>query len=388
MHFSPCQLCQLNPNLCHGVEGLGLTGCASFDHQSCEEWEWTCLCNFDRLSERISEVGGFDCNLKTLRPTPSPIPRYIPTFYHRFGASKPLELEWIALPLHALFPKIRNGMPIAVAKTSEELRQVLGLTPQTKIIVTGPGPDQMLEDFWRHHRSGRLLELLVELEIQLFTVPNFSFFLNAPPLHHRYNRSRILRLAERASEAGLAPVLHLNALHEDEWRDWESLLRKHLEITSVCLEFQTGYRTHEVGDIAFERLVLLQENIGRSLSPILIGAGRYSALIGKYFKTATIIDAHPYIRTIKRKICRVTAEGGFTWNSKASEVGEPLNGRFDTNLKKYSRRIQERMDGIPARTQDSLAHMVRVQNAKLRPTCKQKWPHSLELFQFALAQRE
>ena len=85
---------------------------------------------------------------------------------------------------------------------------MLKVAGETKVIVTGVGQDQIIEDFWGAHRKEELLQFLTTLNIELFTVPNFSFPLDAPPLHHRYNRARILRLAERGASAGLPLALH------------------------------------------------------------------------------------------------------------------------------------------------------------------------------------
>src|SRR5882672_12613231 len=100
-----CQSCQFRPSLCHGEDGgLGLAGCISFNHNKCAEHEWTCLCDPVRLFERHQESGGFKCELiSNLKPVPVHLPHYIPTAYHGFPGAKPLDVEWVALPLHTLF---------------------------------------------------------------------------------------------------------------------------------------------------------------------------------------------------------------------------------------------------------------------------------------------
>ena len=274
-----CQSCSLRPTLCHGDgSALGLSGCVSFDHKKCKKHEWTCLCNPVRLFNRIREVGGFACELAApLKPIAVTLPPYIPNLLHHWiPCARPLNLEWVALPLYALF-RAQGDSINTIARSSAELRQQFSLGPSVKILVTGPGPDQPLEDFWRFHRTEKLFDVLLALGVEILTVPNFSFFLDLPPLHHRYNRSRILRVAERASAAGLSSVLHLNALLEQEWRDWEKLLSAHPEINIVCLEFQTGYRSPDKGDKAFDRLVALQHNVGRPLHPILVGGAKYAS---------------------------------------------------------------------------------------------------------------
>ena len=381
MNFEGCQECRFKPGLCHGTDGhLGIHGCPSFDHSKCVEYEWTCPCNLDRLVERNREVGGFDCILNTtLRSIDIPLPEYIPTFYHGFPGIKPLDLEWIALPLHHLLKFHSGGTIAAIAKTGQELRESLRIQRGTKIVVTGPGPDQTIEDFWRFHRKPNLFHRLKDLDIELITVPNFSFFLDMPPMHHRFNRSRILRLAERASDAGVNAVLHLNAIHEDAWRDWENLLIEHVEIKFVCLEFQTGYASRAIGEAALDRLVKVQKNVKRPLHPILIGAARYACRIGKNFASCTIIDADPFLKTFNRRIFTELSDGGCRWPFSRSKPDESLIPRFKFNLRSHSQRITERLRGIPPIRQAEL-NLRLAPSGPLLPRGKQKPVADLPFF--------
>lgn len=380
MKLDTCEYCKLRPGLCHGVDGLlGVAGCISFDHKRCKDWGWTCVCNPELLHYRLREVGGFECAVRgRLRATPI-LPHYIPTMYHRVSRYSLFKHDWIALPLHVLFRQNVERSLNATAETADGLRAELGLHRSTKIVVTGPGPDQTLEDFWRFHRSGKLLQRLIDLEIGLFTVPNFSFFLDSPPLHHRYNRSRILRVTERASEVGLNAVIHLNALHEEDWHDWERLLITHTEINAVCLEFQTGYSSPPVGTQAIRRLVRLRENIGRPLHPIIIGGARFAAELGKNFESCTIIDAQPFLHTFHRKVCEIDSSGRMKWKFKRSLRSEDLSGRFEGNLRTYSQRLGQRLIGQMPAQQAEFAF--RLDNSgPLRPFGRQHSVAELPLF--------
>ena len=299
------------------------------------------------------EVNGFNFKLNTaLRPIDIALPSYIPTFYHGFPGTTPLEIEWIALPLHCLFKSASGDKIKWLADDGRKLRAALGLHRNTKIILTGPEPDQLIEDFWRFHRHANLLSLLKALDIQIFTVPNYSFFTDAPPLHHNYNRSRILRVAERASEAGIFSVLHLNAIREETWQDWEALIKRHPEIKYVCLEFQTGYTNQNLALAALNRLVKLQKNIQRPLHPILIGAARHAGFVGEHFLASTIIDAQPFLHTFSRDVFRELPDGKFDWHFSSTKPLESIVPRFKSNFLKYSERIRQRLAGVPAIRQD------------------------------------
>jgi hypothetical protein len=342
------------------------------------------VCAPEQLDYRLREAGGFQCAIRgRLRPTPA-LPNFIPTMYHRLSRSSLFDLDWAAVPLHVLFNRSPGGSLEPIAATAEQLRAELGVQRSTKIILTGPGPDQMLEDFWRVHRSEKLLLRLIDLEVGAFTVPNFSFFLDSPPLHYRYNRSRILRVVERASEAGLSAVIHLNALHEEEWRDWERLLIAHPEISAVCLEFQTGYLSPVLGMKALERLVRLRDNIGRPISPIIIGGARFAAGLGRDFKTCTIIDAQPFLQTFNRKDCWADGKGHLKWKFNRSQPGEDLGGRFKVNLRTYSQWIAQRLKGQKPSRQTEFGF--RLDNSgPLRPTGTQRSAVALPLFAHRLS---
>ncbi len=380
VNYINCDCCKLKPSLCHGVEGsLGIAGCSSFDHKLCREKGWTCVCDPEQLCYRLREVQGFECVLKhKLRPIPH-LPHFIPTIYHRITRNNLLKLDWVAIPLHALLVKNSNGALVPIATTANELRSGLGLQRSTRIVVTGPGPDQMLEDFWRFHRSGGLLQLLVILDIDLITAPNYSFFLDSTPLHYRYNRSRILRITERISQAGLNAVIHINALHEQEWQDWEKLLIAHTEITAICLEFQTGYSSPDLGLMAFHRLIRLQDNVNRTLHPILIGGARWAVEAGRNFKTCTIIDAQPFMHTMHRKDCWINESGSIEWLFKRSQLGEELGGRFLGNLNSYEMRLQQRLHGQLPLHQTEFGFKI-FNSRPLRPRSKQRPIADLPLF--------
>lgn len=360
---------------------LGLAGCPSFNHQLCAERGWTCVCNASLLAERMHEVSGFNCELGApLQPLNFNLPGYVPTIYHGYLRIQRIDVEWVAIPLHRLMTLRLDGSLTFVAQDEESLRAHMCVHPKAKIIVTGPGPDKVLEHFWRLHRKARLLEKMKQLGIEAFTVPNFSFFLDAPPLHHRYNRSRILRVAERASAAGLQTILHLNIVHEEDWRDWERLFALHPEIKSVCMEFQTGYRSPVVGDRAFERLVTFQKNVGRSLHPILVGGARYAARLGKCFESATVIDAQPFMQTFYRKMCDISEDDHSRWNFRASKPGEVLDARFKGNLLTYSQRILGRMRGVPPNFQSEFP-FDKGSSRRMTVACKQKPLAALPLFE-------
>ena len=71
---------------------------------------------------------------------------------------------------------------------------------------------------------------LARLGTIAMTVPNFSFFENAPRPHTLWNLKRMLIVAEELTTAGLPAVVHLNALTAADWKLWTHFLRVRPEI--------------------------------------------------------------------------------------------------------------------------------------------------------------
>lgn len=336
---------------------MGFFGCEALNHDRCSEFEWTCLCDPVLFQKRILEVGDFSPKLREHLTESARLPTYVPMIYHKYRRRLPLRFPWVAASLDVIFGTTRDGRMTPTCDDARGLRKLLKVTGETKVIVTGVGQDQVIEDFWGSHRKDGLLEFLAALNPDLFTIPNFSFAADAPPLHHRYNRARMLRLAERAAKAGLTIALHLYACEEAEWSDWESILKEHTEISSVCLEFQTGYLKPKLGNFAFERLVKLQQNLGRGIHPIFVGGARYAKRLGDEFTSSTIVDSQPFMNTLHRKVCVVDHRGRIVWRKHVTPRGHPLDERLNDNLETYERRLCELMGKIQRPQQSELPFM-------------------------------
>lgn len=383
-----CEVCSLLSE-CGGVEGhLGLAGCASFDHRECEDWKWTCVCNPFRLAERFNDVGNFKCELRhALAPiNREDLPIYIPTIYHGCSGNQPVDIEWAAVPLHWIFRIGADHRLRPVANDGLELRRKIGVTETTRLIVTSPGKDELLECFWRYHQLDELLTQIKRLDVELFTAPNFSFIRNAPPLHCAYNRSRTLRVVERASQAGLNAVIHLNAMSEAHWVGWERLLLEHQEIQAVCLEFQTGQAQPAKAEQVIERLARMQSYLNRPIHPIVLGGARYAAKLGSHFQGATIVDAQPSMQTFNRKLCTFDEEGlQIRWKKKVTRRGESLRPRYISNLRNYEARVARAFKR--QRAVQALLNLPEVTTQTKASRCPQKPVEELPLFKQEVSQQ-
>jgi hypothetical protein len=282
-------------------------------------------------------------------PSGEPMPLYAPALYHAGRRNQRLDFPWVAIPLYTIIRRKRNGTFGSIAKNGPALRHAFGLSDKVRIIVTSVAPDAYLEDLWSHHQEVGLQNLLRSLDVQAVTVPNYSYFEDAQPVHTLYNRARMLRIAERFSSAGLSVVPHLNAFAETHWRFWTAFLREHSNVVYICKEFQTGFRAAAKGGEAYKRLVRLQEDVGRQLHPILIAGQRFLPRMRQDFGTNfTIIDAVPFIKTCHRQFLKSADDGGFNWKTKKTRRGQPLDDRLRENVTAYEARLREKADGRKA----------------------------------------
>lgn len=331
-------------NGCGGLRGnLDLFGCAVEKHDHCKEKGWTCFCNLHLFAERYSEVEGFEADLRRplVNPKVEKMPVYIPTIFHSSSRPELLHLPWVALPLDSVIARRRDGQFRAVAKDGKSLREQFHLAQTTRIIVTSVRSDPVIEQFWSYHRVADAPAVLAGLDIDAITVPNFSFFDDCPRPHILYNWGRMLRVAERFSEAGLGTILHINALTQADWRRWERILRDQPNAKFVCKEFQTGLRVRERGDDAYRELVDLQARLGRPLHPIMIAGRRFLPRLANDFSGVrfTIIDATPFMRTYYRRGLENTRNTRLKWHIRKTKASESLHTSLFATILAYKGKL-------------------------------------------------
>lgn len=329
---------------CGGIDGgLDLAGCTVRDHSQCATRGWTCFCKPRELAYRNNEVDRFTTGLRcSLDHRGMELPFYVPTIQHGSSRERPLEEEWAAVPLYELF-RVQAGRYMPVAESATELRRVFRLSNTTNIIALGTDNDQKLEDFWQHHQTARVGDALRQMGIAFVSVPNFSYFLDAPPTHTLFNRSRILRVTERLTQAGLQVGLHLNAYLPAHWDFWEEVLRTQCHCRFVTVEFQTGLKSHHRGAEAYESLVRVQERIGRPLQPILIAGQKYLRRLPKDFDRFTIVDSTPFMRTMFRRVLNGRSDGE-SWNRRRTKLNAPIDDLLRENIANHRSRLERKRD--------------------------------------------
>jgi hypothetical protein len=301
----------------------------------------------------FEDVGGICVPPKwpLLRFDSSVLPHYAPQINHGSSRTAHLNERWVTVPLYEVASRDSRRRYDVRFDSPEAFRAALRLSPKTHIILTSVTPDCHIEDFWEEHQVKDLTGKLSKLGISAMTVPNYSFMLDVPRSNSLYNLSRMFRMSERISAAGIPTILHLNASTKRDWERWRDILREQSHTTCVSLEFQTGPSTRSIGDRYFSGLVALRDSLGRDIHPlVLAGAGRMKQLQECFPNHFTVVDATPFVKTMQRQMLKTN--GSFwKWKPVRSGLGESLHHRLATNIRLHRRRLMQRIalddDGNP-----------------------------------------
>ncbi|MEQ1735616.1 MAG: DUF4417 domain-containing protein, partial [Rhodoglobus sp.] len=206
----------------------------------------------------------------------------------------------VGISIKDLFGRRRPMAFQPIRETGGELRSAFRLAPDAPIILFSVAEDRHIESYWAMRTVRGLAERVAALGFAAVTIPNYSFFTDAPRTDILFNRKRMMLVAEELSAAGQAVIPHLQAITTADWRAWEDLLRRQ-PIVYVAKEFQTGLRLRELGIPALDELSRLQDRLGRALHPVAIGGAQYNGDLAERFPAHTIVDSHAFITTVKRR---------------------------------------------------------------------------------------
>jgi len=253
----------------------------------------------------------------------------------RHGSSRgePLPADIVALNTF----EVLDSTCQARDASAEALRERFQIAPNAQVLAISVKQDPFIESFWAHRDRGRLAALS-RLGITAMSTPNYSFFDDAPRLHSVRNLWRIIRTAEDLADAGIAPILHVNALSREDWKLWAKVLRENPAVHHVCKEFQTGLSDPERAAEAVLGLRGLQDAVGRPLHPVVVGGRRVAHQVARHFASFTIIDSVVFFATVNRK--RIVVNG-----TSAAQVDNPtasdelLDGLLQTNLQTYRKLV-------------------------------------------------
>jgi Domain of unknown function (DUF4417) len=269
------------------------------------------------------------------------LPQYVPQICHGGRRNTVLDEPIVAVPLSALVGRARGGKYDVRYDSPEAARQRLKLAAATEIVVISVAPDQIIEDFWESHVTRSILPKLAKLRLRAMTVPNFSFMVDVPRINSLRNVSRMFRVADRMSSAGIPTLLHIQASTKRDWVRWADVLREQPRCETIVAEFQTGTSTKKIGDPYFHGLAELQQNIGRKLHLIAVAGGGRIQEMENEFPSSTVVDSTPFIKTVHRQVLVRIGPSRWKWRSVYTAEDESLSARLKHNVLAQKERVRE-----------------------------------------------
>jgi hypothetical protein len=312
-----------------------------FDQFCCGDGTCDNVClHHPNFADRLSEIGGlrFD-DLPTLRQSELTLPRYVPMIHHPYRRSKQLEVQYAAIDTYDIF-RLKNGRYGTIADRPEDLRRYFRIADDATVILRGTAEDSYLERYWSYRTKDRAAEQIAALGISLAIGPNFSTFLDVPRTDALFNRKRQLICLAELSDAGVSVAPHLSATMPADWNFWRDFLKDNTDVRHIALNCQTGYKNPTQGGQAISRLRSIQENLGRPLSPVLIGGAQYSAMASQYFAAYTVIDSTAFFKTVYRQrpdtTCSDTTGFAPTWTLERQPLDTLLHENVNALLQRHS----------------------------------------------------
>lgn len=346
-----CRECSFLTDGCGGLRGEEFEkGCFQRCVTHCTKYGCDMVCPNSALlfPDYCEDVGGLGTTpeLPLVTLSSAGLPIYIPQINHGSRRTILLNEDWVSTPLYVVVGKDRRGRFQVRFKSPEEIRNYLKVAAHTRIIVTGVGPDRTIEDLWESHVTRGIPDQLAALGIVAMTTPNYSFMSDVPRHNSLYNLTRIFRVAERLSEAGIATVPHLNASNDQDWERWLEFFREQTDVVCGCVEYQTGARRKEFGNYYFSKLVEMRDKLGRPIHPIAVGgSGKLMDFEGN-FPSYTIIDSTPFMKTMKRQELSAIMNR-WKWRKKPTRLRATLNGLLAQNIRFYRMRQMNRIGRSP-----------------------------------------
>lgn len=325
------------------VNPSGAWGCQAFCCGGSSTCDVVCPWN-EHFAEDLLEIRGFK------HPIASGIHAevrlrdgYLPILQHPLRERPRLRLDRVGLPLRQLLIEDQKGGFRYPDRGS--LLSAFGLTDETEIVVIGADRDRTLERFWRWRKERRYAQHLRSLRVAGVTAPNYSMFLNDPVTQLQFNRKRVAIVATELAESGIRTIPTLQAVSSSDWNFWQHFLNDNPAFDWVALEFQTGNAIKANAERTLGSLEDLQQKLGRALSLVAIGGGRFRGRIAAQHQHFVIADSTPFMKASHYQEGKLI-EGKIRWHrAPDSHPGDLLQANV---------RIQRR-------------HLARQNDAEIKP---------------------
>ena len=182
--------------------------------------------------------------------------------------------------------------------------------------------------------------MLLDLNVQLVTTPNFSVVADVPRWDNLYAMKKIAWLWFEMASAGVPTALHLNGRTERDWDRWATFVFEHEEIDCVSFEFGTGGRSTDRIQWYGNRLEEFAEAVERPLTAIVRGGRPILAQLFQAFHRLVFVDTNAFSKTIKRQKLTYSIEAGLRTAPHPTEPMAPIDDLLVANVCAMKRCIE------------------------------------------------
>lgn len=190
---------------------------------------------------RWTECNGLDLNIDAKKQTLPPLPPYFPQVRPWKRVSDLSDITAVALPLAHVAALASN-----VQKTSRTAKQILGLSPDQLLVVTGFANDRFLESSWPRRNRSALLRAIAEVAPDAAIAWGFSvyqFTASGNPylrLHQLYNIKRSLVVYAELQDLGIPAIPHTYWGSQSDLRRWSAWLESNTLVDTIAIDLQTA----------------------------------------------------------------------------------------------------------------------------------------------------
>jgi len=226
------------------------------------------------LGLRLADCRGLDFDIVARPQDPLELPRYVPCVLPRSFIKGALSFPALAVPLkEVVSSKARS------TQRGLNLRHRLDIPPETKLILTGFGKDELLENIWPRRRT--IIRQIAALDFDLVTAFGYSVYDDDTRWEHMYNMKRSLltyQLLQRYGVSAMPNICWFNRIDLDRWCHW---LHDNPSVSMLAIDLQTCDSSRDWESILAD-LEYLEANAPASLSYLIYGVAhprRISALV-------------------------------------------------------------------------------------------------------------
>jgi hypothetical protein len=111
-------------------------------------------------------------------------------------------------------------------------------------------------------------------------------------------------------------------------------------------------KNHSEGRRVIEHLVWLQNELGRALHPVAIGASQFTEYLAIAFIQFTLLDSRPFMNAVKRKVIlgATSTLQRADWVHRETQDGEPIDDILFHNIQEYTSWILTRCEAVDSAT--------------------------------------